>query len=100
METKANYIVTGAFTLAVIFGVFGFVYWFQNTGGSGARAAYRVVFDGSVSGLRTGASVLFNGIRVGEVTALSLDPRDPRKVVALISLDRSSAGARRHQSRA
>ena len=55
METKANYIVTGAFTLAVIFGVFGFVYWVQNSGGSGDRSAYRVVFVGSVSGLHAGS---------------------------------------------
>jgi phospholipid/cholesterol/gamma-HCH transport system substrate-binding protein len=89
METRANYIVTGAFTLAVIVGVFGFIFWFQNTGGSGARASYRVVFAGSVSGLRTGASVLFNGIRVGEVSGLALDARDPRKVVATISVERA-----------
>jgi len=89
METRANYIVTGAFTLAVIVAAFGFVYWFQNTGGSGARASYRIVFAGSVSGLRAGASVQFNGLRVGEVSGLSLDPRDPRKVVASISVDRT-----------
>lgn len=89
METKANYIVTGAFTLAVIVGAFGFIYWFQNSGGSGQRADYRIVFDGSVSGLRTGAGVTFNGIRVGEVAGLALDAHDPRKVVALISLERT-----------
>src|ERR1700689_1438348 len=89
METKANYVVTGLFTLAVMVGAFGFIYWFQNTGGSADRATFRVVFDGSVSGLRTGASVLFNGIRVGEVAALSLDARDPRKVEAVISVDRT-----------
>ncbi len=88
METRANYIVTGAFTLAVIVGAFGFIYWFQNSGG-GERTAYRVVFAGSVSGLRTGAAVLFNGIRVGEVAELTLDAQDPHKVVALISLDRA-----------
>jgi phospholipid/cholesterol/gamma-HCH transport system substrate-binding protein len=88
METKANYVVTGLFTLAVIVGAFGFVYWFQNTGGGGERATYRVMFDGSVSGLRTGASVLFNGIRVGEVADLRLDPKAPRRVVAVIAVDR------------
>jgi phospholipid/cholesterol/gamma-HCH transport system substrate-binding protein len=61
METKANYIVTGVFTLAVIVGAFGFIYWFQNSGGGAERTVYRVVFAGSVSGLRTGASVLFDG---------------------------------------
>jgi phospholipid/cholesterol/gamma-HCH transport system substrate-binding protein len=87
METKANYIVTGLFTLAVIVGAFGFVFWVQNTGGS-VRIPYRVVFDGSVSGLRTGATVTFDGIQVGEVAQLALDPKDPRKVVALLKLDR------------
>jgi phospholipid/cholesterol/gamma-HCH transport system substrate-binding protein len=90
METKANYILTGLFTLAVIVGAFGFIFWFQNTGGGGERTSYRVVFDGSVSGLRTGASVTFNGIRVGEVDKLALDANDPRKVVALLKLDRAA----------
>jgi phospholipid/cholesterol/gamma-HCH transport system substrate-binding protein len=91
METRANYVLIGAFTLAVIVGVFGFVYWFQNIGGTGERAFYRVVFDGSVSGLRTGASVLFNGIRVGEVTGLALDPKRPKQVIARISVDKGVA---------
>jgi phospholipid/cholesterol/gamma-HCH transport system substrate-binding protein len=90
METKANYVITGLFTLAVIVGAFGFVYWFQSTGGGGERATYRVVFEGSVSGLRTGASVLFNGIRVGEVAELTLDPRAPRSVIAIVSVDRNA----------
>jgi phospholipid/cholesterol/gamma-HCH transport system substrate-binding protein len=89
METKANYVVTGLFTLAVIAGVFGFVFWFQRLG-SGSEQAYRVVFDGSVAGLDTGAAVTFNGIHVGEVESLALDPHDPRKVVALLKLDRTA----------
>jgi phospholipid/cholesterol/gamma-HCH transport system substrate-binding protein len=42
-----------------------------------------------VSGLRTGAAVLFNGIRVGEVADLALDAADPHKVVAVITLGRA-----------
>jgi phospholipid/cholesterol/gamma-HCH transport system substrate-binding protein len=89
METRANYVLIGLFTLAVIVGAFGFIYWFNTIGGAGERATYRIVFDGSVSGLRTGASVLFNGIRVGEVTELKLDPAQPRAVVAVVSLEKS-----------
>lgn len=89
METRANYVLIGLFTLAVIVGAFGFIYWFNTIGGAGERATYRIVFDGSVSGLRTGASVLFNGIRVGEVTELKLDPAQPRAVVAMVSLEKS-----------
>jgi phospholipid/cholesterol/gamma-HCH transport system substrate-binding protein len=91
METRANYVLIGAFTLAVVLGVFGFVYWFQNIGGSGERAFYRVQFEGSVSGLRTGATVLFNGIKVGEVTELKLDPAKPKQVIAGISVDKNVA---------
>ncbi len=91
METRANYVVIGLFTLAVIVGGFGFVYWFNTIGAAGERARYRIVFEGSVSGLRTGASVLFNGIRVGEVTELKLDPAAPRAVVAMVSVEKSVA---------
>ena len=89
METKANYVLIGLFTLAVIAGVFGFVYWSQNIGGTAGRTYYRVVFDGAVSGLHIGANVLFNGIQVGEVTALKLDPKQPKEVTATISVDKT-----------
>jgi len=88
METKASYIVTGAFTLAVIVGAFGFVFWFHGSGAGNQRIAYRVVFDGSVSGLHAGAAVLFNGINAGEVDKLAFDAADPRKVVAVILVGR------------
>jgi phospholipid/cholesterol/gamma-HCH transport system substrate-binding protein len=86
METRAPFVVVGAFVLAAIAAVFGFVYWLQNTGGLGPRATYHVQFDGSVPGLLVGAAVLFNGIRVGEVTALGLAPDSPRRVDATISV--------------
>jgi phospholipid/cholesterol/gamma-HCH transport system substrate-binding protein len=90
METRANYILVGAFTLAVIVGAFGFVYWFHHVGGTGERAEYRVAFQGPIGGLRTGATVSFNGIRVGEVTNLSLDPHNPRQALATISVEKGT----------
>jgi phospholipid/cholesterol/gamma-HCH transport system substrate-binding protein len=86
METRAPFVVVGAFVLAAIAAVFGCVYWLHNTGGLGPRATYHVQFDGSVPGLLVGAAVLFNGIRVGEVTDLGLAPDSPRRVNATISV--------------
>jgi len=86
METRAPFVIVGAFVLAAIVAVFGFVYWLQNTGGLGPRASYPVQFEGSVPGLLVGAAVLFNGIRVGEVTELGLAPGNPRGVNATISV--------------
>ncbi len=87
METKARYLWVGLFTLAVILAGFGFVYWLNNNGGLAKRAYYRIHFEGSVSGLQTGAAVQFNGIRVGEVTGLRLDADDPSKVTATIGIN-------------
>jgi phospholipid/cholesterol/gamma-HCH transport system substrate-binding protein len=86
METRAPFVVIGAFVLAAIVAVFGFVYWLNNTAGLGPRTSYRVQFDGSVPGLLVGAGVLFNGIRVGEVTELGLAADNPRRVNATISV--------------
>jgi phospholipid/cholesterol/gamma-HCH transport system substrate-binding protein len=86
METRAPFVIVGAFVLAAIAAVFGFVYWLHNTGGLGPRLTYHVQFDGSVPGLLVGAAVLFNGIRVGEVTDLGLAPDSPRRVNATISV--------------
>src|SRR6266568_5161045 len=86
METRAPFVVVGAFVLAAIVAVFGFVYWLQNTGGLGPRTSYHVQFEGSVPGLLVGAAVLFNGIRVGEVSELGLTPGRPRNVDVTISV--------------
>jgi phospholipid/cholesterol/gamma-HCH transport system substrate-binding protein len=86
METRAPFALIGAFVLAAIVAIFGFVYWLNNTGGLGPRMSYHVQFDGSAPGLLVGAAVLFNGIRVGEVTELGLAPDNPRRVNATISV--------------
>jgi len=86
METRAPYALIGLFVLAAIGAVFGFVYWLHNTGGLGERTVYRVRFENNVAGLLTGAAVLFNGIRVGEVIDLQLDPDNPREVTAAVAV--------------
>jgi phospholipid/cholesterol/gamma-HCH transport system substrate-binding protein len=86
METRAPFIIVGAFVLAAIGAVFGFVYWLHNTAGTGTRTVHHIQFDGSVSGLLVGAAVLFNGIRVGEVTSLGLAASSPRQVDATIAV--------------
>jgi len=86
METRAPFVIVGAFVLAAIAAVFGFVYLLNNAGGIGKRDSYHVVFNGPVPGLLVGAAVLFNGIRVGEVTSLELVADRPRDVHATIAV--------------
>jgi phospholipid/cholesterol/gamma-HCH transport system substrate-binding protein len=86
METRAPFVIVGAFVLAAIVAVFGFVYWLNNVGGIGKRQTYQVVFNGPVPGLLVGAAVLFNGIRVGEVTSLELVTNRPQDVHVTIAV--------------
>lgn len=87
METQARYLAVGTFTLAVIAAGFSFVYWLYSGGGFSERAVYQIRFDSPVSGLLVGSAVLFNGIRVGEVTDLRLTPDNPKQVVATVGVD-------------
>jgi phospholipid/cholesterol/gamma-HCH transport system substrate-binding protein len=89
MESRANYALVGLFTLAVLAAVFGFVYWF-NSGAGGRKQDVRVIFSGTVTGLGRGSSVLFNGLRVGEVTRIELQPDDPRRIYAVIQVDNTT----------
>lgn len=88
METKANFVLIGAFTLAAVAAAFGFVFWFQNLGAAAQRTPLRIVFEGAASGLRTGGNVNFNGIKIGEVTSIKLD--DPKRVVVITNVDKSA----------
>ena len=100
METRANYVLIGLFTLAVILAGFAFGWWKATSGKTAAPITYQVNFSGSVSGLATGAYVNYNGLRVGEVSVLGLRPDDPTKVYAKIDIRRAHAGQGRHQGAA
>jgi phospholipid/cholesterol/gamma-HCH transport system substrate-binding protein len=90
METRANYVLIGAFTVAAVVGAFLFIMWIAGYGTPGGRVRYQVVFTGSVSGLTDGALVLFNGLKIGEVTHLSVDKNDPSRVIADVDVEANS----------
>jgi phospholipid/cholesterol/gamma-HCH transport system substrate-binding protein len=87
METQARYTIVGLFTLVVAAAGFVFVYWLHGFAGAGALALYRIRFDAPVIGLRPGVAVLFNGLRVGEVTSVRFDATDPKILMARIAVD-------------
>lgn len=90
METEARYTLMGLFTLAVLAAGFAFVYWLNTIGGLSQRSIYNIRYENTVSGLTRGSAVLFNGLRVGEVTALAVSPENPRFVTATIAVDETT----------
>lgn len=90
METKANYALVGFFTLLVVAAAFGFVYWMAQYGRSGPMAELAIRIPGSANGLSVGSAVRFNGIPVGSVRSLNIDPDDPRYSIAFTEVQTSA----------
>lgn len=86
MEIRANYVLIGVFAIASVFAAFFFVLLLAKQQFDREFAYYEIIFDGDVSGLSIGADVRYNGIAVGEVRTITLDPDDPRKVRVLIQV--------------
>lgn len=86
METRASYVLIGAFTLFVFVAAFVFVLWIGKVSLDRQWSYYDIVFKEAVTGLTVGGAVQYNGIQVGDVRKLSLDPNDPREVIAHVRL--------------
>ncbi|TNJ33818.1 MlaD family protein [Arenimonas terrae] len=86
METRANHVLIGAFTLAIFVCAVLFALWAAKYTTEKSFQEYDVVFQEAVTGLSVGSQVLYSGISVGAVRKLSLMKDDPRKVVARIRL--------------
>jgi phospholipid/cholesterol/gamma-HCH transport system substrate-binding protein len=87
METRANYVIVGVFTLMAMLAAFVFVYWTARYGNRSETAQVTIRIPGSAAGLGRGSAILFNGIRVGEVQNVFLDPKDPTVAIADGAID-------------
>ncbi|KZL21384.1 mce related protein [Pseudovibrio axinellae] len=87
METRANNIAIGAFVLTVVAIAFLFTFWLLSAGDRSGRRDIKIIFPGAVTGLPIGGQVLFNGIKIGDVSALTYDPSNPKLVVAIVRVD-------------
>jgi phospholipid/cholesterol/gamma-HCH transport system substrate-binding protein len=88
MTTRASNLMIGTTTLAVFAAAVVGVLGFRKIHSVGQQSPLRIVFEGSAAGLRKGGGVNFDGVQIGEIKSLKLD--NPRKVVALLMVDRTA----------
>ena len=86
METRANYILIGAFALAGFLGIFAFFLWFANIQLDRQYAYYDIDFR-TVSGLSDASDVRFSGLPVGQVVDVRLSPQDDGRVRVRVEVD-------------
>ena len=82
METRADYVTVGIFTVVTLIAAFMIVYFIARMGDSRHLEPLDVRVPGSVTGLGESSQVFFNGIRVGTVKRLVLDDTNPNMVIA------------------
>ncbi|MCA3717831.1 MAG: MCE family protein [Brevundimonas sp.] len=87
MERDAHYAAVGIATVALLAALAVFTIWLARLQFNDEYDLYDIVFYGPVRGLSEGGEVHFNGIRVGEVTDLNLDPSKGDQVIARVRLD-------------
>ncbi len=86
MENKAHYALIGTFVLLALFAIIAFVAWLSNSQFDKQFDEYEVTFNGAVRGLSQGSEVRFNGLNVGEVSRLRLDPQNSNSVLVDIQV--------------
>jgi phospholipid/cholesterol/gamma-HCH transport system substrate-binding protein len=87
MERDAHYAAVGIATVALVAALIVFTIWLARLQFNDDYDVYDIVFSGPVNGLSEGGEVHFNGIRVGEVTDLNLDPNKGNQVIARVRLN-------------
>jgi len=89
METRAHYVAVGAFVLAVIFLAFVAVLWLGRAEFGQQAKRYYIFFGGSVAGLNKGSQVQYNGIPVGRVVDIRVDPANLEQIQVVVEIDTS-----------
>ncbi|HJV27916.1 MAG TPA: MlaD family protein [Aromatoleum sp.] len=91
MESKVNYAVVGAFVLVLGVVLVAVVLWLASGGAFQKKYdPYLAVEDESVAGLNLNAPVKYNGVDVGRVRQIQLDPRDPNRVILTFAIERGT----------
>jgi phospholipid/cholesterol/gamma-HCH transport system substrate-binding protein len=86
METRSNYIMVGAVTVALLAGVLLFIVWLAGLSNKETKC-FDIYFGHGVGGLNKGSNVSFSGVPVGQVSKISLLPNRPEFVWVRISVD-------------
>jgi phospholipid/cholesterol/gamma-HCH transport system substrate-binding protein len=88
METRASYIAVGAFVIVVLTGLVIAALWFIRGQLNENTTRYETYFASVGSGLSAGSPVRVNGVQLGRVVEVGLDPDNPTRV--RVTMDVSS----------
>lgn len=89
MEPKINYTIVGIFVVALTTALVLALLWLS-AGKRKEHDNYLVYMNEAVTGLNDQAPVKFNGVEVGYVDDISLNPKNPAQVRLIVSIERDT----------
>lgn len=90
MENRLSYALVGLFVFILLLaGVFSII-WLGNYSNEGTFKFYRVATTESVSGLNEKAPVKLNGVTIGEVRKITINPKNAEEVLVVIRVEESA----------
>ena len=86
-----NYAIVGAFVVALGAVLITGVLWLASGGALQKKYdLYLAIEEESVSGLNLNAPVKYNGVEVGKVRVIKLDPVNPEHVWLILAIERGT----------
>src|SRR3990167_8191756 len=86
METNINYAAVGAFVICLVAALVMAIIWLSSGFSFEHNSIYKIYMQESVSGLNIDSPVEFNGVGVGGVKSIELDPANPQLVQVLVDV--------------
>lgn len=91
MESKVNYTAVGIFVLIFASSLIAFAFWLgKYNQDEGAYHNYHLYITESVSGLSPEAAVKFNGVDVGKVESIRINPKNSEEVELTLKIEKET----------
>lgn len=88
MYSKVNYTIVGIFVLLFGAGMVWFAFWLAKYGLQQEFDTYRLEMKESISGLSSDAKVKLNGVNIGRVSKIQINPQDIETVEILVEIEK------------
>ena len=88
MYSRVNYTIVGIFVLLFGAGMVWFAFWLAKYGLQEEFDTYRLEMKESISGLSGDAKVKLNGVNIGRVSKIKINPQDIETVEILVEIEK------------
>lgn len=88
MYSRVNYTIVGIFVLLFGAGMVWFAFWLAKYGLQKEFDTYRLEMKESISGLSGDAKVKLNGVNIGRVSKIQINPQDIETVEILVEIEK------------